>query len=63
MEGSLVSPDTVWSTERTSTDAATEVDEAVRAQKRDPTGGRGVNGKISNQLEGARGRETLESAV
>lgn len=48
---------------RTWADGKTDVDEAVRAQERDPTGGRGVNGKISNQLEGARGRETLESAV
>ncbi|KAI9880915.1 MAG: hypothetical protein M1830_009983 [Pleopsidium flavum] len=41
----------------------TEVDEAVRAQKRDPTGGRGLHGKISNQLAGAKEREVLESAV
>lgn len=39
------------------------VDEAVRAQKRDPTGGRGVNGKITNQLQDVKGKEVLESAV
>lgn len=49
--------------EITWTDMMTEVDEAVRASKPDPTGGRGVNGTISTQLEGARGREALESAV
>ncbi len=49
--------------ERTWTDVVTEVDKAVRAAKPDPTGGRGVNGTISTQLEGARGREALESAV
>ncbi|KAI9789528.1 MAG: hypothetical protein M1835_001610 [Candelina submexicana] len=41
-----------------------EVDAAVSAQSKDPTGGRGLNGDISNQLNGARGVEKLlESAV
>lgn len=53
----------VWAMGGVKADGATDVDEAVRAQKRDRTGGRGINGKISNQLEGAKGRETLESAV
>lgn len=53
----------MWAMGGTRADWATDVDEAVRARKRDPTGGRGINGKISHQLEGAKGRETLESAV
>ena len=40
-----------------------DVDEAVRVQQQDPTGGRGTNGKISNQLESAKDRAVLESAV
>lgn len=40
-----------------------EVDEAVR--KKDPTGGRGVNGIIGGKLEvkGKSEKEVLESAV
>ncbi len=53
----------VCSLERNVADIETEVDEAVRAQKRDPTGGRGVKGKISNHLEDVKGKEVLESAV
>lgn len=43
-----------------------EVDEAVKAQQRDPTGGRGFNGTISRTLEESRERakrEMVESAV
>ena len=40
-----------------------EVDQAVRAAGKDPTGGRGVNGNIDKQLETARTDEALKSAV
>lgn len=42
-----------------------DVDDAVKAQQADPTGGRGVNGSIGKTLEQSReGRkEVLESAV
>lgn len=38
-----------------------EVDEAVEAQRRDGTGGRGLNGHISGQLEGTRKKEREEA--
>ena len=41
----------------------TEVDEAVKAKGEDPTGGRGLNGNISNQLNSARSEDMLKSAV
>ncbi|KAL8783233.1 MAG: hypothetical protein Q9213_004797 [Squamulea squamosa] len=40
-----------------------EVDEAVRARESDPTGGRGMNGSITEKLEGKKGEKVLESAV
>ncbi|KAI9798677.1 MAG: hypothetical protein M1833_004666 [Piccolia ochrophora] len=45
--------------------AIAEVDEAVKAQgaEGDPTGGRGVNGKISGQLDEGKRNETIRSAV
>lgn len=39
-----------------------EVDEAVKAQGKDPTGGR-VNGSISKQLDAKDAEDKLESAV
>ncbi|KAI9707763.1 MAG: hypothetical protein M1836_000725 [Candelina mexicana] len=45
-------------------DDVDEVDAAVSAQSDDPTGGRGLNGDIRNQLnDGARAEKLLESAV
>ncbi|KAI9834568.1 MAG: hypothetical protein M1819_002944 [Sarea resinae] len=40
-----------------------EVDDAVRAQGGDPTGGRGWNGSITNQLKEEKSKEVLGSAV
>ena len=49
-------------------DFCAELDEAVKAQGKDPTGGRGRGGGITGILEGRQGvkekeREVLESAV
>ncbi|KAL8858585.1 MAG: hypothetical protein Q9178_004879 [Gyalolechia marmorata] len=46
-----------------SSDEYSEVDEALRAGGDDPTGGRGVNGSITERLEGKKEEEVLESAV
>lgn len=45
-----------------------EVDEAVEAGRGDPTGGRGVGGRITGELKGGgeeekKEKEVLESAV
>lgn len=40
-----------------------EVDEAVRAQGKDPTGGRGASGAITEALEARKTDEALASAV
>jgi len=40
-----------------------EVDDAVKASGQDPTGGRGFNGAITEQLEESKETEVLESAV
>ena len=45
------------------TDECPEVDEAVDAAGKDPTGGRGVNSSISNKLSAKESDEVLESAV
>ena len=39
-----------------------EVDEAAKANRFDPTGGRGANGDITKELEGEE-EKALESAV
>jgi len=39
------------------------VDEAVREAGKDPTGGRGANGRIGEQLAGKETDEALASAV
>ena len=41
----------------------TEVDEAVKAQEDDPTGGRGANGSITQQLKRKEEDGVLGSAV
>ncbi|KAI4093830.1 MAG: hypothetical protein LQ339_007612 [Xanthoria mediterranea] len=46
----------------TSSDEYDEVDEAVRTHGNDPTGGRGLNGSISDKLEGTKDK-VLKSAV
>ena len=40
-----------------------EVDEAVRAQGGDPTGGRGMSSDMNGQLGGEKEEETLNNAV
>ena len=52
----------VWPKEQELT-RAVEVDEAVRAAGKDPTGGRGVNGKITEKLKTKKIEEALKSAV
>ncbi|CAO1605950.1 hypothetical protein XANCAGTX0491_009453 [Xanthoria calcicola] len=46
----------------TSSDEYDEVDEAVGPHDNDPTGGRGLNGSISDELEGTKDK-VLKSAV
>ncbi|KAL8929474.1 MAG: hypothetical protein Q9208_001143 [Pyrenodesmia sp. 3 TL-2023] len=41
----------------------TEIDQAVAARDKDPTGGRGANGSISDKLESEQEAEVLQSAV
>jgi hypothetical protein len=44
-------------------DPATDIDEAVRAVNRDPTGGRGMHGRITGELEETRGKDLLGGEV
>jgi len=45
------------------TDWRLEVDDAVKARGQDPTGGRGMNGIMNNQLAATKDGEMLQSAV
>ncbi len=45
------------------TDWRLEVDDAVKARGQDPTGGRGMNGIMNNQLAATKDEEMLQSAV
>ncbi|KAL8997741.1 MAG: hypothetical protein Q9169_003070 [Polycauliona sp. 2 TL-2023] len=49
-----------WITSSTEYD---EVDEAVETRRNDPTGGRGLNGGITEKLKGKKEEELLNSAV